>query len=171
MKKLLCWMFSILMLFNMTCSAIAVTENTMGEDVIIELHTVSEPEIDYQSAVYNEDGSITYEVLNVEEMAASMGISLEKIRGMQYISVPLSDMVEDTKSRANIFDPLTIENVQDRGLVCLAEIIAEQTATNATTKPITKNISISVQTTHSYKLSLEAGVSVEAAEISSAVWV
>ena len=69
MNKLLSVLFSVMMIFSMTSQSFA-GELPKEEPQLIMVAM----ELDYENAVANEDGSITYDIVNLDELSSAWGI-------------------------------------------------------------------------------------------------
>lgn len=170
MKRIISVFCIAMMTFVLVVPAFAVgtvsDENIMLSEIehIVSVDVV----VDYASAEYGENGEIYYDVINVEELASAYDIDPEKIRAMKYVALPVE---EDTYgvSPARIFKRTDIVNVQNIGNVCLNNIVAQQSASNHLSVPVTKSITISATMSNTYRVSVESGVDVEGSTISEAV--
>ena len=159
MKKLLLTLFSMMMIFSITTIAFA-----SETPIAVPQHTMIEVEIDYNSAVENVDGTVTYDILNAADLAMAWGIDESDIKEVKYVAFNRIDESHPAP-RASI----SIENIEGPFEACGVDLIARNSATNYTNKTITKNITLTGTVSNSYSLSNEIGIDVEVAQISSAV--
>lgn len=159
MKKFISTLLCITTTLSLSISASAYEKpnNT-------SLNATLEVELNYDSAVKNIDGTVTYDILNLNELAAAWGMNINEIKSAKYVEF---DRVEEsiTAPRASI----SIENIWGPGGSCGIKKIAENSAVNNSNKTITKNITLTGTVSNTYSLSVESGIDVEVASISSAV--
>lgn len=159
MKKLLSVLLSIIMVFSMTITSFASeVPNEVPQFTMIEV------ELDYDNAVENADGTVTYDILNLEELASAWGINASDIKVAKYVAINRSEESYPSP-RASI----TIENVAGPREACGVNEVARNSAVNYLDKPITKTITLTGTVSNTYSLSVESGIDVEVASISSSV--
>ena len=132
MKKLLSVLLSIIMVFSMTITSFASeVPNEVPQFTMIEV------ELDYDNAVENADGTVTYDILNLEELASAWGINASDIKVAKYVAINRSEESYPSP-RASI----TIENVSGPREACGVNEVARNSAVNHLDKPITKTITL-----------------------------
>ena len=159
MKKLLSVLLSVIMAFS-----IATTTFASELPNIEPQFTMIDVELDYDTAVVNADGSITYDILNIEELSSLWGINASEIKSAKYVAINRSEEVYPSPQAS-----ISIENVSGPKEACGVKKIARNSATNHYDKPITKNITLTGTVSNTYSLSVESGIDVEVASISSSV--
>lgn len=129
------------------------------------------PEIDYASAQYNENGTVFYDILNVEEMAEVWGVAPEKVRQMKLLSFAAQEhSFEDYGvSPAGLFSRIEIRNVVYRGQSCWDQIVVDEIVQNFSNATVTRTKELSASVTHTYTTNVEAGVVVDGTTLSSAL--
>ena len=140
-----------------------------SEDVSCQ--TMVNVEIDYASAQYNDDGTIFYDILNVEEMAEVWGIAPEKVRQMKLLSFTAQEhSFEDYGvSPAGLFNRIEIRNVVYRGQSCWDRIVVDEIVQNYSSATVTRTKELSASVAHTYTINVEAGVEVDGATLGSAL--
>ena len=171
MKKLIsmimisCILLSTISFGGMRASA-AETEN---EDAFPQM--MVNVEIDYASAQYNDDGTIFYDILNVEEMSEVWGIAPEKVREMKFLALPVGDGVADAYgvSPTGLFSRIEIQNITSLGQSCRMQVVVDEWVQNYSSATITRTKELSVKVSHTYATSVEAGIEVEGVTIGNAL--
>lgn len=159
MKKFFCAFLSLIMLLSLPIPTYAAENNNADQQ-----YASIDVELDYDSAVDNADGTTTYDVLNVDELAILWGLDIEEVKEIKYVSFAET---EETfpMPRASI----VIDNVSGPSEACGVKKICENSATNNSNKTVTKDITLTGSVSNTYSLSVESGIEVEVVTISSAV--
>lgn len=159
MKVLLCLLISCVLAVSPLLSTGSVQmeqdePQTYGVDM----------ELDQAGARENADGTVTYTILNVEELATAWGLDADKVKEMTYTSTVQAGE-EFPTPRATIL----VDNVTGPRSACGIQKICECAATNASGHTVTQTITLEGSVSNTYTTSVESGVSVEVATISAAV--
>lgn len=164
MMKKMCLLLSVLiLLFSISPATVFASE----EEAALPAESIA-VEIDYASAVYNADGTISYDIVNKEALAAAWGIDIEKVRAMKFLALPV-DSYDHPAQEAGLFQSISIQNVTYRGQSCYTGDRIEMQTRNMSDFTVTKSVEISLKTSHTYSTSLDIGVSVEVLDISTAL--
>ena len=159
MKKVLSGLLSVVMIFSMTVSSFAYElPNEEPQFIMIDV------ELDYDSAEVNADGTVTYDIANLEDLSSVWGIDASSIKSAKYVAISQSKDTYPSPQAA-----ITIENISGPNAACGVKEICRNSATNHFTKPITKDITLTGTVSNTYSLSVESGIDVEVASISAAV--
>jgi hypothetical protein len=159
MKKIISALLSIMMIFSMaTASFASELPNEEPQFIVIDM------ELDYDTATVNADGTVTYDILNFEELSAAWGIDASSIKSAKYVAINQSE-----ESYPSPQASITIENISGPREACGTKEICRNSATNRLNKPITKSITLTGTVSNTYSLSVESGIDVEVASISAAV--
>ena len=159
MNKLLSVLFSVMMIFSMTSQSFA-GELPKEEPQLIMVAM----ELDYENAVANEDGSITYDIVNLDELSSAWGINISDIKSAKYVAFN-----QDKEAYPSPQATITIKNVFYRDEACGTRVICRNQATKRLEKPVTKDITLTGTVSNSYSLDVESGVDVDVTTISAAV--
>ena len=159
MKKILSGLLSVVMIFSMTVSSFAYElPNEEPQFIMIDV------ELDYDSAEVNADGTVTHDIVNLEDLSSVWGIDASSIKSAKYVAISQSKDTYPSPQAA-----ITIENISGPNAACGVKEICRNSATNHFTKPITKDITLTGTVSNTYSLSVESGIDVEVASISAAV--
>lgn len=171
MKKLIsliivsCVLMGTVLFGNVPVSAIETEEENAPFQVTVDV------EIDYTSAQYNDNGTVYYDILNVEEVAEAWGVTPEKVRQMKFLSV--AEQENDTEnygvSPAGLFSRIEIQNVALMGNSCMMQVVIDEYVQNYSSATVTRTKEISATISHTYTTSLEVGIEVDGATLSSAL--
>ena len=82
MKKTLSVLLSVMMVFSMTVTSFAY-ESPNEEPLFIMIDV----ELDYDSAEVNADGTVTYDIVNLEELSSAWGIDASSIKSAKYVAI------------------------------------------------------------------------------------
>lgn len=159
MKKTLSVLLSVMMVFSKTVTSFAY-ESPNEEPLFIMIDV----ELDYDSAEVNADGTVTYDIVNLEELSSAWGIDASSIKSAKYVAINQSKESYPAPQAA-----ITIENISGPNAACGTKEICRNSATNHYSKPITKDITLTGRVSNTYSLSVESGIDVEVASISAAV--
>lgn len=159
MKKLICMALSLTMIFSLAMTSYAAdTSNTKPQYETVEVS------LDYESAVMNADGTTTYDVLNADELATLWGLDANEIKEIKYVAFP-----ETKESLPTPRASIVIDNVTGPREGCGVKKICENSATNHYDHTVNKDITLTGSVSNTHTLSVESGIDVEVASISSAV--
>lgn len=148
MKKIISALLSIMMIFSMaTTSFASELPNEEPQFIVIDM------ELDYDTAVVNADGTVTYDILNFEELSAAWGIDASSIKSAKYVAINQSKDSYPSPQAA-----ITIENISGPNAACGVKEICRNSATNRYTKPITKDITLTGTVSNTYSLSVESEI-------------
>lgn len=128
-------------------------------------------EIDYSTAQHNENGTIYYDILNVEELANAWGLSPEKVREMKFLAIPAQDEFGDVYgvSPTGLFSRIEIQNITSLGQSCRMQVVVDEWVQNYSSATITRSKELSATVSHTYATSVETGIEVEGVTIGNAL--
>ena len=171
MKKLIsmimvsCILFGTVLFGGVSGFAVEVETEEMSQPMTVDV------ELDYSNALLNDDGTVFYDILNVEELAEALGVAPENVRQMKFLSFPVqgNNSEDYGVSPAGLFSRIEIQNVVPQGQVCWHQLVVDEIVRNDSSATVTRTKQLSATVSHTYTTNVETGIVVDGATLGSAL--